>query len=146
MVSSYSHIKSDREILKVSNLVAGYRRDLPIVMDVSMDVYKGEILTLLGPNGAGKSTLIKGICGLVEVISGNVVFQGAEISNLETHEIIERRVAYVPQTQNVHGKGQPLFDSSKGINFDDPINSSKMPVVYGDGMSVIDLSRSRIGL
>ena len=104
MVSSFSNVNSGREILKVSNLVAGYRRDLPIVIDVSMEVYEGEILTLLGPNGAGKSTLIKGICGLVEVISGNVVFQGVEISNLETYEIIERRVAYVPQTQNVFAK------------------------------------------
>ena len=69
MVSSFSNVNSDREMLKVSNLVAGYRRDLPIVIDVSMEVYEGEILTLLGPNGAGKSTLIKGICGLVEVIS-----------------------------------------------------------------------------
>ena len=104
MVSSFPNVNSDREMLKVSNLVAGYRRDLPIVIDVSMEVYEGEILTLLGPNGAGKSTLIKGICGLVEVISGNVVFQGDEISDLETHEIIERRVAYVPQTQNVFAK------------------------------------------
>ena len=69
MVSSFSNVNSGREMLKVSNLVAGYRRDLPIVIDVSMEVYEGEILTLLGPNGAGKSTLIKGICGLVEVIS-----------------------------------------------------------------------------
>ena len=50
MVAPYSDISSGREILKVSNLVAGYRRDLPIVIDVSMEVYEGEILTLLGPN------------------------------------------------------------------------------------------------
>ena len=82
MVAPYSDISSGREILKVSNLVAGYRRDLPIVIDVSMEVYEGEILTLLGPNGAGKSTLIKGICGLVEVMSGTVVFRGVDISDL----------------------------------------------------------------
>ena len=86
MVVPYSDISSGREILKVSNLVAGYRRDLPIVIDVSMEVYEGEILTLLGPNGAGKSTLIKGICGLVEVMSGTVVFRGVDISDLETVE------------------------------------------------------------
>ena len=104
MVVPYSDISSGRELLKVSNLVAGYRRDLPIVIDVSMEVYEGEILTLLGPNGAGKSTLIKGICGLVEVMSGTVVFRGVDISDLETHQIIERRVAYVPQTHNVFAK------------------------------------------
>ncbi|MCH2484138.1 MAG: ABC transporter ATP-binding protein [Gammaproteobacteria bacterium] len=99
-----SDSSSDNVILKVNNLVAGYQRVLPIVIDVSVEVVQGEILTLLGPNGAGKSTLIKGICGLVEVISGEVLFQGENISDLETHEIIARRVAYVPQTHNVFSK------------------------------------------
>ena len=43
MVVPYSDISSGREILKVSNLVAGYRRDLPIVIDVSIEVYEFEI-------------------------------------------------------------------------------------------------------
>jgi len=101
---SNSDNSSANVILKVNNLVAGYQRVLPIVIDVSVEVVQGEILTLLGPNGAGKSTLIKGICGLVEVISGEVLFQGENISDLETHEIIARRVAYVPQTHNVFSK------------------------------------------
>ena len=121
---------SGKAILQVSNLVAGYQRVLPIVIDVSLEVIQGEILTLLGPNGAGKSTLIKGICGLIEVISGEILFQGENISELETYEIIERRVAYVPQTENVFAKLTVLHNLDLGAILNTQAYAERLEKVF----------------
>jgi len=48
--------------------------DLVAVDDLSLDIYKGEILGFLGPNGAGKTTTINMICGLIPPTSGKVLF------------------------------------------------------------------------
>ena len=91
-------------ILSIQNVVAGYNPSLPILRDVSLDVFEGEIVTVLGPNGAGKSTLIKAIAGLVKISSGTVSLEGRDITGLATHQLIRERVAYVPQTENVFAR------------------------------------------
>jgi branched-chain amino acid transport system ATP-binding protein len=87
--------------LQISDLVAGYHRDLPIVDGVSLAVAPGEVVALLGPNGAGKSTLMKAVCGLVRVTRGSIRLDGRELTALPTHAVIAAGVGYVPQVQNV---------------------------------------------
>jgi branched-chain amino acid transport system ATP-binding protein len=87
--------------LSVSNLVAGYTPDAPILRGMSLDVAEGEIVTVLGPNGAGKSTLIKAVAGIVPVASGEILLRGASIRGIETHRLVKAGVAYVPQVDNI---------------------------------------------
>ena len=56
---------------------------------------------IIGPNGAGKSTLVKSMFGLVEVRSGVVELMGDVITNLPAHQLVEKGVGFVPQTENV---------------------------------------------
>jgi branched-chain amino acid transport system ATP-binding protein len=51
-------------------------------VDVTFDVYRGEILGLIGPNGAGKSSLFGSISGAVTPDSGEIVLNGRRISGL----------------------------------------------------------------
>ncbi len=88
-------------LLAVRNLRASYRRGLPIVHDVSVEVARGELVTLIGPNGAGKSTFMKAVAGLVTIEHGSVRLDGAEIAGRSTHAIIAAGVGFVPQTGNV---------------------------------------------
>ena len=88
-------------LLEVEALVAGYHRDLPIVVGTSLRVDAGEVLALLGPNGAGKSTLMKAVCGLVLVIGGSIRLAGHELAGTPAHAVIDAGVGYVPQVQNV---------------------------------------------
>ena len=87
--------------LKVTDLVAGYVRGLPVVHGVSIAVDRREIVTLIGPNGAGKSTLLKAIAGLVSREGGHVRLDGRDVTALPAHEVVSSGIGFVPQTGNV---------------------------------------------
>ena len=87
-------------LLEASDIVAGYGQT-EILHSVSVTVDAGEMVTIIGPNGCGKSTLMKAIVGLVRVRSGSVKFQGAEISGYPPERIVQTRLCYVPQSNNV---------------------------------------------
>ncbi|WP_454754629.1 ABC transporter ATP-binding protein [Cupriavidus necator] len=90
--------------LAVQDLVAGYVPEVNILRGVGLEIRSGEIVTVLGPNGAGKSTLIKAIAGLVTVRSGSIRLFGEEISGVAAHEMVQRGLAYVPQTDNIFAR------------------------------------------
>lgn len=62
--------------------------DKSILNDFSIDIKDGEIHAIMGPNGTGKSTLSKVIMGNknYEVKSGDIIFDGKKINDLETFE------------------------------------------------------------
>lgn len=88
-------------MLRGEGVVAGYRRDLPIVHRADFELAAGEVLVLLGPNGAGKSTLVKAVAGVVALFAGRIAFEGRDIGNLPPHRVTAGGVAFVPQTDNV---------------------------------------------
>ena len=71
------------------------RRDGRSLLDaVSFGVAQGECLAVIGPSGSGKTTLLRAIAGLDDVASGDVLFDGAVVDDLQPHE---RDVAMVFQ-------------------------------------------------
>jgi branched-chain amino acid transport system ATP-binding protein len=68
---------------------------------VSLKVEKGEIVTLIGANGAGKTTLLMTLCGRPRASSGRVLFEGQDITQLPTHEIMRRGLAISPEGRRV---------------------------------------------
>ena len=87
-------------MLAVDNLDAGYG-DLQVLDGVDLDVDSGEYVAIVGPNGAGKSTVMKTVFGLADHMSGEIQFDGEEISGLRPDQIITRGLNYVPQSENV---------------------------------------------
>ena len=65
---------------KTQNLSVGYNRK-PILENISLGVYKGQILTLIGPNGSGKSTILKNLIREMSPLGGVVVLEGKDINN-----------------------------------------------------------------
>jgi branched-chain amino acid transport system ATP-binding protein len=55
------------------------------LLGVGLDVRSGEITGLIGPNGAGKTTLFNVITGLLTPTSGRIVYDGRDVSRLDTH-------------------------------------------------------------
>lgn len=60
---------------------------------VSLKVYAGEILGLLGPNGSGKSTFINLVSGHFPATSGQILFEGRDLTQLKPHDIAHAGVA-----------------------------------------------------
>lgn len=88
--------------LSTHDLTAGYN-GRPVVHGVSIDVQPGQVVSIVGPNGSGKSTLLKSIVGVVKVLSGTVLLDGANIANTAPEDIARTGVGYVPQIDDVFG-------------------------------------------
>jgi branched-chain amino acid transport system ATP-binding protein len=68
---------------------------------VSLEVLRGEIVTLIGCNGAGKTTMLMTLCGRPRVSSGRILFEGRDVSALQTHEIMRLGMAISPEGRRV---------------------------------------------
>jgi ABC-2 type transport system ATP-binding protein len=82
-------------IIKVSNLSKSYASGLKALININLDIKRGEIFALLGPNGAGKTTLISVICGIVNKSSGTVLVAGHD--NVTDFRAARQHIGLVPQ-------------------------------------------------
>jgi branched-chain amino acid transport system ATP-binding protein len=58
------------------------------VKDVDLKVHTGELMAIIGPNGAGKTSLLNCITGFYRAQQGKIIFNGKDITNLHTHELV----------------------------------------------------------
>lgn len=87
-------------MLRVERLEVQYGR-VKVVKGVDLDIAQGEIVALIGTNGAGKTSILKAISGLVGAAGGRVEFDGQEITNLKSHQIVAMGLAHVPEGRKV---------------------------------------------
>ena len=74
---------------------------LTAVDRVNLSVESGETRAIIGPNGAGKSTLINCITGLLEPTAGRVQFDGEDITDYESHDVVQRGISRSFQTASI---------------------------------------------
>jgi branched-chain amino acid transport system ATP-binding protein len=90
-------------MLEIKNVSTKYGH-LPILMDVSISVGRGETVCILGANGAGKTTVLKTIIGMVKPTAGEILFDNELISNLAPHEIVKSGIAICPEREGLFPK------------------------------------------
>ena len=73
------------KVLKLRDINKFYD-DKKILKSIDLDVERGEFLTLIGPSGCGKTTTLRIIGGFEKPDSGDVIFEGKEISNIPPNE------------------------------------------------------------
>ena len=88
-------------MLEVNDLYVGYYKDLNILQGVSIEAQEAQITVVLGANGVGKSTLLKAIYGFIQPSQGEILVDGADITDLSSHELVRYGVSYIPQRQSV---------------------------------------------
>jgi len=87
-------------MLEVKNLAVSYGA-IAALHGISLSVKQGDIVTLIGGNGAGKTTTLRAISGLQTVASGEVIYQGRDLTRLRAHEIVKLGLAHVPEGRMV---------------------------------------------
>ncbi len=84
-------------VLEIRKLSFRYEAEEPVLQDIDLTVYKGEMISIVGRNGAGKSTLASLICGFLKPDGGEILLNGKDISPLSKMERGEK-VGFVMQS------------------------------------------------
>jgi branched-chain amino acid transport system ATP-binding protein len=108
------------ELLLSVRGVETYYGKIIALRGVDVDVHKGEIVTLIGANGAGKSTLMMTICGDPKARTGSIVYDGHDITELPTHEIIRLGIAQSPEGRRIFPRLTVMENLQMGANLVDP--------------------------
>lgn len=83
------------------NGVSTFYEDFQALTDVSIRVDNSALVAMFGPNGHGKSTLLQTICGLLKPASGSILYNGTELSRLDTTEIVGLGVVYIAEDRHL---------------------------------------------
>ena len=94
------NLKSKDIGLNVQGLRKVYNSKLTL-MDFSIFVTRGEVVSLLGPNGAGKTTAFNIIAGMYRSDGGSITLDGDEISNLPMYRRSKAGLGYLPQESSI---------------------------------------------
>ncbi|GHV27005.1 ABC transporter ATP-binding protein [Spirochaetia bacterium] len=87
-------------MLKLENLSV-YYGGIHALRGIDIEVAEGKIITLIGANGAGKSTMLNSIVGLVKSSTGNILWNGEDITGRDTKDIVSKGLALVPEGRHV---------------------------------------------
>jgi branched-chain amino acid transport system ATP-binding protein len=98
--------------------VTTYYGNIIALRGVDLDVNQGEIVTLIGANGAGKSTLMMTVFGNPRARDGRIVYDGADITHMPTHEIARKRIAQSPEGRRIFPRMTVLENLQMGAEMD----------------------------
>lgn len=72
-----------------------------ILFGLSLQVSKGEVVCLLGRNGVGKTTTLRSIIGLTPPKTGQIYFQGQDITKTATNRMVKLGISFVPDNRRI---------------------------------------------
>lgn len=87
-------------MLQVKDLEVSYGA-IKALRGISFEVNQGEIITLIGSNGAGKTTTLHAISNIIKKASGNVIFEGEDITSLSPDAIVRKGLIQVPEGRRI---------------------------------------------
>jgi general nucleoside transport system ATP-binding protein len=94
---------------------------IPILRDISLDIRSGEILGVAGVSGNGQRPLAEAIAGLQNVISGHILLEGDEVTNVNPAKMYEVGLSYIPE-ERMHDGVIKDFSVSDNVILQDHIH------------------------
>ncbi len=92
---------NNEALIKVENLCKSFGK-LEVLKNISQSIYEGEVISIIGPSGSGKSTFLRCLNLLERPSSGNVFFEGVNLTdkkvNIDKHR---QKIGMVFQSFNV---------------------------------------------
>lgn len=86
--------KNDNKVLtnpqgniKFEHVKFGYKKDVTLIEDMSIDVKKGQTIAIVGPTGAGKTTLVNLLMRFYEIDGGRITIDGVDIRDLKREDL-----------------------------------------------------------
>jgi branched-chain amino acid transport system ATP-binding protein len=89
-------------LLELKGVSGGYG-PVTVLRNLDLTVEEGEVAVILGANGAGKTTTLRAICGMLADTTGQITFDGSDITALSTPAIARAGIAHVPQGRGTFG-------------------------------------------
>ncbi|WP_353093624.1 ABC transporter ATP-binding protein [Tissierella praeacuta] len=87
-------------MLAIRNLHVSYG-GIKALRGINIDIEENKIVTLIGANGAGKSSTLRAIMNLVKKEDGKVEYDGDDLTNLKTMDIVKKGIALSPEGRRV---------------------------------------------
>jgi len=84
------------QVLQVKDLSSGYGK-VTILRDINFQIEQNEIVAVIGSNGAGKTTLLKTISKLISPFTGEIIFEGKDVTKYPPHLISRVGITHVPE-------------------------------------------------
>jgi oligopeptide/dipeptide ABC transporter ATP-binding protein len=117
-------------LLEINNLRVRFRVKSPLeallqsiknpyidaVRDVSLKINEAETFTLVGESGSGKSTLALALAGLLPVAEGSILFNGAEVTEMNKTQMMDYRKQISMMWQNPVGSLSPRLNIGSAIS------------------------------
>jgi len=86
-----------QKVIEVEGLSFRYKKEEPLIENLSFSVYEGEFFCIVGPNGSGKTTLLKLLLGFLKPQGGRIYLFGQDLNKFRDWD----RIGYVPQRFSV---------------------------------------------
>ena len=80
-------LKSVRGDLRFEHVRFGYRSDVPIIKDMTLEARAGQTVALVGPTGAGKTTIINLLTRFYEINGGSISIDGTDIRDIKKADL-----------------------------------------------------------
>lgn len=92
-----SRLHEQEPVLKVDNISGdGFK-------NISLEVYRGEVVGMAGLVGAGRTEIAQAIYGISRIESGSVYLDGKDITHLSLNESVVNGLAFIPEDRFLHG-------------------------------------------
>lgn len=119
----------DRPLLQLHGINTYYGQ-MHVLQDVELQVNQGELVALLGGNACGKSTTLKTILGLVTPKTGQVVFDGIDVTGLKPAQRIRGGIAVVPENRRLFGAMSVVENLKMGAYTQKNPSDTDLEVMY----------------
>ena len=96
---------SETPLIQIRNLSKSYGSK-PVLKNLSLDIYPGQVIGYIGPNGAGKSTTVKILTGLISDFQGEVMVDGINMAKDSLE--IKKLIGYVPENAEIYDVLTPM--------------------------------------
>src|SRR5438876_10817814 len=128
-------------LIKTHDLVKEYRiskeKTLRVVNNVNIEIYDAEIVSIVGPSGAGKSTLLHLLGTLDKPTSGEIIFEGQDISRLKSDNLAKFRntkIGFIFQFHHL----LPEFTALENVAIASMISGKKQNNTYDSAKQLLE--------